>query len=154
MLPEKIAQLLETREFISVATCDFAGRPNAAPKFFLKFENNFIYLVDYTIGMTWDNLRINPKASLSLMDPHTLIGYQLNGPVEIIDKGREYDGLLSEFKKKGIGLSVKRIIEGVSSGKKHDAFEVSLPERFVIFKMKIEDFAEIGPRGELKREKV
>ena len=71
MLPKKIKELLENREFISVATCDFKGRPNAAPKFFLKFEHNFIYLVDYTIGMTWENLKVNPKASLSLMDPDT-----------------------------------------------------------------------------------
>jgi uncharacterized protein len=154
MLLKKIIELLENREFISVATCDFKGRPNAAPKFFLKFKDNFIYLVDYTIGMTWDNLKINPKASLSLMDPDTLMGYQINGSVEIIEKGQGYDSLLNEFRKKGIDFSAKRIIEGVSSGKGHKNFEVSLPEHVVVFKIKLEDFSEIGPRGELKREKI
>jgi hypothetical protein len=154
MLPKKIGELLENREFISVATCDFKGRPNAAPKFFLKFEDSFIYLVDYTIGMTWDNLKINPKASLSLMDPDTLIGYQINGSVEIIEKGPEYDSLFSEFKTREVDFSTTRIIEGVSSGKGHKNFEVSLPERFAVFKIKLEDFSEIGPRGELRREKV
>lgn len=154
MLPKKIAELLENREFISIATCDFKGRPNAAPKFFLKFEHNFLYLVDYTIGMTWDNLRINPKASLSLIDPDTLIGYQINGLVEIIENGQEYDGLFNELSQKEIDFSTNRIIEGVSSGKGHKTFEVSLPKHVVVFKIKIEDFAEIGPRGELKREKI
>lgn len=154
MLSTKIAQFLKNREFISVATCDFKGRPNAAPKFILKFENNFIYLVDYTIGMTWENLNINPKASLSFMNSDTLVGYQINGAVEIIDQGPEYNSLLREFKKKQIDLSIKRIIEGVSRGKGHESFEVALPERFVVFKVKLKDVAEIGPRGELKREEV
>jgi hypothetical protein len=154
MLPKKLAELLENREFISVATCDFKGRPNAAPKFLLKFKNNFIYLVDYTIGLTWKNLKVNPKASLSLMDPDTLIGYQINGSVEIIEKGPEHDSLFIEFKTREIDFSTTRIIEGVSSGKGHKDFEVSLPELFVVFKVKLEDFAEIGPRGELKREKI
>jgi len=154
MLSTKIAKLLENREFVDVATCDFSGRPNAAPKFILKFENNFIYLVDYTIGTTWENLKINPRVSLSFMEPDTLVGYQINGSVEIIDKGPEYNSLLSEFKRKEIDLSIKRVIEGVYRGKGHKTFEVSLPERFVVFKVKLEDIAEIGPRGELKREKV
>jgi len=154
MLPKNIVGLLENREFVSVATCDFKGRPNAAPKFVLKIENNLVYLVDYTIGMTWENLKINPIASLSLMDADTLTGYQVNGSVEIIDKGQEHDSLLSEFKKKEVDFSTKRIIEGVWRGRGHKTFEVSLPERFVVFKVKLEDFAEIGPRGELKRQKI
>jgi len=154
MLTAKITPLLKDREFITVATCDLNGQPNAAPKFFLKVEGNFIYLVDYAIGTTWENLRINPVVSLSFMDPDMLIGYQINGSVEIIDKGQEYDKILAEFQEKEIGLSAKRIVEGVYRGKRHESFEVTLPERVVIFKLKILDVAEIGPRGDLKREKV
>ncbi|MDD4894036.1 MAG: pyridoxamine 5'-phosphate oxidase family protein [Candidatus Omnitrophica bacterium] len=154
MLPEKITKLLGDKEFITVATCDFGGRPNAAPKFILKSEGNCIYLVDYTIGRTWENLKVNPRASLSFMDQDTLIGYQINGSVEIIDIGLQHDALFDEFRRKEIDLSVRRIVEGISRGKKHETFEVSLPERFVVFKIKLEDWAEIGPSGELKREKV
>jgi len=154
MLPRKISQLLENREFISVATCDFSGRPNAAPKFFLKIEDDFIYLIDYTIGTTWENLKVNPKVSLSLINPDTLIGYRINGSVEIIDKGPEYKTLLDEFKTKEVGLSAKRVVEGMYRGKRHETFEVSFPEHFVILRVKLENFAEIGPRGELKREMI
>jgi hypothetical protein len=150
----KIKGLLENREFVSVATCDFQGRPNAAPKFILKLEHNFVYLVDYTIGKTWENLKINPKASLSFMDSDTLTGYQINGAVEILESGPEYKGLLDEFRKKEIGLSAKRIVEGIYRGKTHGNFEAGFPEQFAIYKVKVEELVEIGPRGELKREKV
>jgi predicted pyridoxine 5'-phosphate oxidase superfamily flavin-nucleotide-binding protein len=154
MLSTKIAQFLKNREFISVATCDFKGRPNAAPKFLLKLEDNFIYLVDYTISRTWENLKVNPQASLSFIDPDTLVGYQINGSVKIIDKGPEYDKILIELREREIDLSAKRIVEGIYRGKGHESFEVTLPERFVVFKIKVEEVVEIGHRGDLKIEKL
>jgi len=151
---DKIKRILTKREFISVATSDFSGRPNAAPKFFLKLEHGFVYLVDYTIGRTWENLKSNPRVSLSLMDTDSLYGYQINGSVEIIDKGEEYHKIMNELLQKEIDLSVKRITEAVVSGKVHESFEVAIPKRIIVFKVKIEEVAEIGPRGELKREKL
>lgn len=154
MLRTKAVEFLKTREYVSVATADFQGNPNAAPKFLLKIEGDFIYLVDYIIGRTWDNIKINPKASLSFMDPDTLKGYQINGAVEIIDKGKAYEQILDELAKKKLDSSIKRIIEGVYRGKGHENFEISLPDRFVVFKIKLAEIIEIGPYGELKREKV
>ena len=80
---KKIVELLKSREFVSVATCDFDGRPNAASKFMLRVEGNFIYLVDYFVGRTYRNLGANPRISLSFMDTNSLVGYQLNGLVKI-----------------------------------------------------------------------
>ncbi len=154
MITKKIEELLKNREFLNIATCDFSGRPNVAPKFLLKLETNFIYLVDYVISRTWENLKVNPKASLSIMDNETLIGYQINGSVRIIDNGPEYDKVLNELHSKEIMLSSKRIIEGLHRGQKHKIFEAALPEKVVAFKVKIEEIIEIGSSGQLKREKV
>lgn len=154
MLEKKVRGILKNREFISVATADLAGRPNAAPKFILKNEGDFIYLIDYTIGRTWQNLKINPHASLSLVDIDTLKGYQINGKVEIIEDGPEYDQILKELQTKEIDLSVKRIIEGVARGIKHETFEVEFSRRFVLLKVQVREIVEIGPQGELSREKT
>ena len=151
---QKIIELLKSREFVSVATCDLEGRPNAAPKFILKLENNFIYLVDYSIGRTSRNLGINPKISISFMDNNALMGYQLNGSVEIINSGQEYDVLVKDLAQKELELSTRRIIEGVTKGKPHEGFELSLSEKFIIFKVKVEEIVEIASSGTLKREKI
>lgn len=154
MISKRINELLQSRGFISVATSDLNGQPNAAPKFLLKAENNFIYLMDYIIGKTWENIKINPRVSLSFMDADSLVGYQMNGPVEIIDSGPEYEEILEELLKREIDLSTKRIIEGVERGKIHGSFEVAIPDKFVLFKVKIEEVVEIGPSGTLKRKKL
>ena len=39
MLSKELIGLMEKKEFVSVATCDFKGRPNAVPKFVLKVEH-------------------------------------------------------------------------------------------------------------------
>lgn len=151
---KKVFELLKKRGFVSVATCDLEGRPNAAPKFILKLENNFIYLVDYSIGRTSRNLRLNPRISISFMDNDTLMGYQLNGSVEIIDSGQEYDALVKELSQKELELSTRRIIEGVTKGKPHEGFELSLSEEFVIFKVKVGEIVEIASSGTLRTEKI
>lgn len=152
MLTE-ILGLLEKREFISVATCDFRGRPNAAPKFVLKADEERIYLVDYTIGTTYGNLRANPRASLSFLDPRTLTGYQLNGSVAIIDKGPVYRKMRAETVDKEIRLTAQHLIEDVRGSHKHDTYEVEITEKFVIFEIRVDEVVEIGTKGDVRRRK-
>ncbi len=153
-LVKKVKELLKKREFVNVATCDFFGRPNAAPKFVLKQENKYIYLVDYTIGKTWENLKTNPKVSLSLMDSETLTGYQINGSVELIEQGPLYNKMVREFREREICLSAQRVVEGLYRGQKHESFEVVLPEKIVIFKVKMQGLVEIGSGGNIRRHRL
>ncbi len=152
MIAKKINDLIKDYDFIAVATCDLEGSPNVAPKFFLRIENNYIYLVDYVIGRTFQNLVVNPRASLAVTDKDTLTGYQVNGPVEILSEGAAYDKFVDEFQKKELNLSSRRIVEGVLRGESHKNFEVSFPSKVVIFKVKISEAVEIRSSGELKRE--
>lgn len=154
MINKNIRALIESREFISVASCDLKSRPNAAPKFLLKVDDDYLYLVDYIIGQTFRNLSVNPYVSLSFLDNNTLMGYQINGKVEIIDSGPEYEAALKELKLKEIDLSTKRIIDGVIKGQAHKAYEMAASEQFVILKVKVIEIVQIHPTGTLKREKV
>jgi len=154
MIEVKLKELLRNVTFIDVASCDFKGRPNVAPKFLLKYVGHLIYLIDYTIGRTYYNLKINPRVSLPAMDFNTLNGYQINGEGKILESGAEYDKLTKELKDRIKKLSVDRLIEGLKSEKMHNSFEVVFPKRVVIFKIEVEEIVEIGPTGELKRKKV
>ncbi|MFA6357775.1 MAG: pyridoxamine 5'-phosphate oxidase family protein [Candidatus Omnitrophota bacterium] len=154
MINKAIRELIESREFISVSTCDFDGRPNAAPKFLLKTEGNYVYLIDYVIGRTFRNMKINPRVSLSFLDSNSLTGYQINGSVEIIDRAEEHAEALKELRRKEIDLSTTRIIEGVIKGKAHRAYEIAATEQFIVLKIKVEEIVEMQPSGQLKRESV
>ena len=154
MINNNIKALIESREFISVASCDLEARPNAAPKFLLKVEASYIYLVDYIIGKTFRNLKVNPRVSLSFFDNNTLVGYQINGKVQIIDRGPEYLAALNDLARKEIDLSATRIIDGVIKGQAHKAYEVAASKQFVILKVKVEEIVQIQSSGKLQREKV
>ncbi len=154
ILLNKISDFLNKREFVSVASCNLEGCPNAAPKFILKVENGFIYLVDYTIGSTYRNLKINPRVSISLVDADSLAGYQVNGEAQILESPQVYEDIMRDLQHRKIDLSARRIAEGVSRGRKHQNFEVSISDKIVIFKIKINEVVEIGPRGEIIREQV
>lgn len=154
MLSSELHDLIKEREFISVATCDPHGNPNAAPKFLLRAEKNHIYLIDYTIGKTWENLQINPRISLSISDKETMKGYKINGVVEFIEEGDSFKRLGEEFNDKLLRLSVERVLEGVQTRRPHKTFEVGVPKKFVIFKVTIQEVVEIGPYGQLERKRA
>lgn len=152
MLKKKIIPLLKSRLFLIISTCNLERIPSAAPKFILKCEKNYIYLVDYTFGRIWENLKVNPKASLSLINQDDLTGYQINGSVELIDKGSAYDKAVIELEERKVNLTVERIVQGVRRGASHKSFEVLLPKHLVVFKIKIEEIIEISPTGSIKKE--
>lgn len=149
---EEALGILKTNEFVAMATADKAGKPNSAPKLLLKIIGRAAYFIDYSISKTAKNLKANPAVSLSFININSLFGYVLNGTVEIIEKGKIYDECLKELRKKEIELSVERVIKGVRTGNSHKDFELGIPERFLVYKVKIEEGAEISPRGKVKRE--
>ncbi|HNV23611.1 MAG TPA: pyridoxamine 5'-phosphate oxidase family protein, partial [Candidatus Omnitrophota bacterium] len=77
MLIDAINKLLKTKEFVLVATSNLDAKPNVAPKLLIKIDRDFIYLADYVVGKTWQNLKVNPFASISFIDFEHLIGYQV-----------------------------------------------------------------------------
>lgn len=149
---EKALGVLKAREFVAVATADKEGKPNSSPKLLLKIDERIVYFIDYSIGKTFENLKVNPEVSLSFIDIDSLFGYKLNGKAEIIEKGRIYDECLKELREKEIKLSAERVIKGVRGSKLHKDFELEIPERFLVYKIKIEEGCEITPIGAIKRE--
>ena len=154
MIEDRLKDLISETTFINIASCDFNGRPNVAPKFLLKYLGSIIYLIDYTMGKTYENLKINSRVSFAVMDFNTLNGYQINGVGKILEDSEEYNSLTRELRDKIKKLSVDRLIEGLKSEKMHNSFEIIFPKRVVIFKIEVKEVVEIGPTGEIRREKL
>jgi uncharacterized pyridoxamine 5'-phosphate oxidase family protein len=154
MLTEEALEFLKSKKFINIATCDFDNRPNVAPKFLLKVENGFIYLIDYVKNTTLKNIKINTRVSLSTINVGTLTGYQINGIAEVIDKGKMYKNLLREYSDKQLTFSTERIVKTLREGKKDKVLEIQLPEEVVVLKIKIKEIVGIGLRGNLERKQL
>jgi predicted pyridoxine 5'-phosphate oxidase superfamily flavin-nucleotide-binding protein len=151
-IPDKIIELFEKREFVSVATVTPDGRPNTAPKFFFRAKGDFIYLIDYVLGKTVTNLKENPRVSVSFMDMDSLEAYRLNGTAKLIEKGRIFEQVLKEWDKKMVKMATDRVIDAVKTGKKHGHYELEMTEKFIVLKIKIENIVKIGRRGDIWKE--
>jgi predicted pyridoxine 5'-phosphate oxidase superfamily flavin-nucleotide-binding protein len=147
-----VTEIIKTRNFINVATCDKSGRPNGVSKLIVKVEGNTLVLVDYAVSRTYGNLKLNPFVSLSFFDVESLKGYQINGPVEIIAEGKKYEELTSHLTAKETSLATERVIRGMARGKPHSEFEMGRAKKFVFFKVRMDEIAEISYSGEIKRE--
>ncbi len=141
---------LSSGKFVNVATCSFERMPNVAPKLIAKVNKNVIYLIDYVIGRTYGNLLENPRVSVSFVDDKTLTGYQLNGTVDILESGDEFDKLAQEFQNIKTKFTVERIVLNMRTGEKASPLEFALPEKFIILKVKVIEIVEISSSGGLK----
>lgn len=149
-----LPHLLEKVRFLVVATVDEKGQPDATPKLFLKYEDPFIYLVDYSFATTNTNLKTSPKASLSFVDVENLNGYRLRGSIELITQGKDFDRLAKEVEKKVLQLSATRVIEAIKTGKKYEHYELEIVDKYVVMKFKIDEITFIGPRRQSYRENI
>lgn len=149
---EKALAVLRTEEFVVFATADKNAKPNSAPKLLLKIEGRKAYFIDYSIGKSYENLKVNPEVSLSCIDFDSLFGYRLNGSVEIIENGDVFEECLREFTSRRIQLSVERVVRGVQDGKAHKGFELDIPERFLVYVVNVGEGCEISPHGSIERE--
>jgi hypothetical protein len=141
---------LSQGRFINVASCSLERMPSVAPKLIAKTHKNIIYLIDYIYGRTYSNLKTNPRVSVSFFDDRTFTGYQLNGSVEILEDGEEFERLSEEFQAIKTNLTVEHILFNIRSGEKAKPLEFSLPKKFAILKLKIVEIIEISSSGSLK----
>ncbi len=154
MLIKEAFDFLKKKTFINVATCNKSGRPNVAPKFLLKIENNFIFLIDYVRNTTLKNIKINPAVSISSVNLETLKGYQINGKAQILkkDKKNAYLNLLKEYEQKQLDLSTKRLIKALHNEGKSSGYEAEFPKRVAIIRVQVTEAVGIGLQGNLERE--
>jgi hypothetical protein len=85
---------------------------------------------------------------------NTLEGWQINGTVKIITEGPEYKKLSKTMIDMEVHHTARRIIEDVQGIQKHNFFEVSLPKKVVIFKVKCTKITKIGITGDLQVKRI
>ena len=120
------------------------------PKYIIKIDDGFIYLADYVMGKTFQNLKVNPKISLSTIDMKTLEGWRINGTVRIMTRGAQYKILSKTMINLEVHNTARRVIEDVQGVQKHNVYEVSFPKKVVILKVKCENITKIGITGKLQ----
>ena len=151
-IPQGLKDLLESTDWICVASRNEYGDPNTSNKFLLSCEGTCVYIIDFVKGKTLENIRNYPKISFSVMDINNLVDYQLFGEVEIIESGEVWNSLLQTFDERHTRFSTNRIIEGIRRSKRFDNNQLPDIRHAAIFKVYIKDIVVRGPRVQVKRQ--
>jgi len=154
MFTEFLEKILRGKEFLFVATADQQGRPNVAPKYLAKHEQGQLYLDDYVIGKTWENVQGNPSVAVSFMEAEPRTGYQLKGTATLLTMGKEFESILHELQERQLNEAVERVIEGVRRARRHEHFDLGQNKNSVILRVTVEEIVEISPAGSLKKERA
>lgn len=92
-IPETLREFLNDDNIVYLATADEEGVPHiaAAEGIRVEDEGRVCFSAWFCIK-TMENLRVNPRMSVAVMDPVNKLGYQLIGKVEKIDQVEVIDG--------------------------------------------------------------
>jgi len=144
--------LNQLQPVLNIATSDLKGQPNAAVKMLIKIDNKYIYLVDYSMGTSLVNVKENPHISMAFEDVETSKGYRINGQVEVIESGPEYDKMVEEVRKIDVAIVVNRVLKGLQRNKRYQGHQITTSDKFVIYKVCMKEIVEFGPQGALRTE--
>jgi len=92
-LPENIVQFIQIASAKALATC-VNGSANVVPVSKIKVVDNKIWLVNYFMGKTIENIRQNSTVSLACWQG--LEGYQIKGEVEYLTEGEIFSSVATE----------------------------------------------------------
>ena len=144
---------MRTQGFVIVSSIDKNGFPHSSCKDIVKIDSSGkIYLIDVYYGLTAENIRNNPRVSISAVDEHKFIGFCLKGKAKIMLD----DEISQEFIKSwedNITLRLtKRLLNNLAQDKSRAHHpEASLPRPKQLISIEVEEIVSLAPQY-LKKE--
>ena len=151
-LDGEIIQFLNRQHYTVISTLNKDGSIDNSCKGIVQIdEKGHIYLLDLYKQRTYENLKINPHISLTVVDEHKFRGYSLKGKAKIISEKKIKPEILKAWDKKISGRISHRILKNVKEEKGHKSHpEVLLPKPEYIIEMHVEKIVDLTPHA-LKR---
>ncbi len=152
-IPTGVIDFLRTQGFVIVSSIDKNGFPHSSCKDIVKIDSSGkIYLIDVYYGLTAENIRNNPRVSISAVDEHKFIGFCLKGKAKIMLD----DEISQEFIKSwedNITLRLtKRLLNNLAQDKSRAHHpEASLPRPKQLISIEVEEIVSLAPQY-LKKE--
>lgn len=147
-LTDEVIRFLENQGFTIVSTLDKKGSLHNSCKGIVKINRNGkIYLIDLYKGRTYENLKINPHISLTVVDEHKFRGYCLKGKAKIIAVDRLDSQIISAWENKLTSRITRRIIKNITQEKGHSRHpEALLPKPEYMIMMQVDEIIDLTPQ--------
>lgn len=108
VIPRNVIKLLKSTGVIYVGTCNKAGIPNISARTVFLVEKTSIVWASWFERKTFWNIKENNYATVVVVDPTTLTGYQMKGHVELIIDADQILNFMRTFMKQRRRARFKR----------------------------------------------
>jgi len=98
-IPQEIQEFIKGKmAWVATATAD--GMPNSTPKGSVQvIDESHLVFADLFSRKTRENLKVNTKVAVTVVDEKTYKGYQLKGIAELLTSGPIFDQVAEQLKK-------------------------------------------------------
>jgi general stress protein 26 len=146
-LDDEIIQFLYRQHHTVISTIDGDGLIHNSCKGIVEIDDKCrIYLLDLYKQRTYENLKKDPRISLTVVDEHKFKGYTLKGKARIISEDKIKPDILAAWDKKISGRISHRILKNVKGEKSHARYpEILLPKPEYIIEMQVERIVDLTP---------
>ena len=152
-IPTGVIDFLRTQGFVIVSSIDKNGFPHSSCKDIVKIDSSGkIYLIDVYYGLTAENIRNNPRVSISAVDEHKFIGFCLKGKAKIMLDDEISQEFIKSWEDNITSRLTKRLLNNLAQDKSRAHHpEASLPRPKQLISIEVEEIVNLAPQY-LKKE--
>jgi len=146
-LSSDIVQFFRMEGFAIVSTIDRYGRPHSSCKGIVKITTTGrVYLFDLYRANTFNNLKRNPRISLTLVDEHKFRGFCLKGKAKIVTGTKLNPALIRAWEDKITSRITSRLLKNIQGQKGHHKHaEALLPKPKYMIVVEVEEVVDLKP---------
>ena len=146
-LTGEIIRFFQDQGFVIVSTIDRNGGSHSSCKGIVKInQRGSIYLLDLYREKTYENLKRNPRISITAVDEHRFKGFCLKGKAKIIASEKLKSQIIKAWENRITNRITQRVLKNIRGEKGHPRHpEVLLPKPEYLIVMQVEEAVDLTP---------
>ena len=146
-LPNEIVQFFQNQGYVIVSTLDRNGIPHNSCKGIVEIkQDGRVYLLDLYKSATFNNLKRNPRISITAVDEHKFRGYCLKGRAKIIPVEKLKPEILRSWEDKISSRITRRLLKNIREEKGHPRHpEALMPKPKYMVVMTVKEVVDLTP---------
>lgn len=147
-LADEIIQFFQNQNFTIITTIGKDGWPHNSCKGIVKIgKDGRVYLLDLYLKQTYENLKCNPRMSITAVDEHKFKGYCLKGKARLIPKEKLGPQVIAAWEDKITSRITQRVIKNMREEKGHPHHpEAFFPPPEYMIVLEAEEIVDLNPR--------
>ena len=146
-IPSAVSEFLHTQGFAIISSIDKDGFPHSSCKDIVKIDpRGQVYLMDAYYGETGENIKRDPRVSISVVDEHKFIGYCLKGKAKVSSSDQISHEFIKSWEDNITSRLAKRLLHNLAQDKSRQHHpEASLPHPKQLIIITVEEIVNLAP---------